>query len=143
MYLNRPRARAGRGPRYSCAPAALTLLVPICPSPRPYGVDVPSMSFYVHSWDIHVVCPGTDGSGVTGVRSGVRGQVTAMIETIPPTYKPVQQPMNGTGQRQEFRTAIRLRVAPASAASMATSAGVVSCQSVKTIPKATSGMVCK
>ena len=39
-------------------------------SPRParargYGVDVPAMSFQLHEWDIHALCPGTGGAVVT------------------------------------------------------------------------------
>src|SRR5207247_11119 len=70
-------------------------------------------------------------------------QVMAMIAVIPPRCRPIQQPTNGAGQRPAFCTAIRLSAVPASAASMATIAGAVSRQSVNTIPKATSGMVCK
>ena len=31
-----------------------------------YDVDVPATSSQLHEWDIHIVCSGTDGAGVTG-----------------------------------------------------------------------------
>jgi hypothetical protein len=55
-------------------------------------------------------------------------------------YRPAEQPMNGTSQRPGCRTVIRLKAVPPSAASIVGSAGMVSRQSVKTIPNATGGM---
>src|SRR5689334_8410553 len=77
---------------------------------------------------------------VTGPPTAVLGQVTAMIAVIPPRYKPAEQPTNGADQPRGRSTATRLSAAPASAASMAASAGEVSRQLVNTMPKATSGM---
>jgi hypothetical protein len=51
-------------------------LWPLIPARRPgpahlYDVDVPAMSLELHEWDIHAVCCGTGGAGVTGVRPHV------------------------------------------------------------------------
>src|SRR6476659_5507597 len=77
---------------------------------------------------------------VTGSATAAWGQVTAIIAVIPPRYKPAEQPTNGADQPRGRSTATRLSAAPASAASMAASAGEVSRQLVNTMPKATSGM---
>src|SRR5262249_51489507 len=81
--------------------------------------------------------PGRGRRGPGRLTHRGRRQAAAMTGAMAARYSAAQQPMAGTRAMREPCRTIRLSPAPPSAASMASSAGAVSCQSVNTSPNAT------